>query len=124
LDDIDPASIESIEIIKGPAAATLYGTEAANGVIQIITKKGVVGAPSFDVSVGVGGIWLPDPAGQIGEQHYRNAAGEVVSRNPYIEELQPAPFFGKPLFQTGLAQNYTVGVRGGSESVLYAAGIN
>ena len=35
-----PNDIESIEVIKGPAAATLYGAEAANGVIQIITKKG------------------------------------------------------------------------------------
>ena len=39
LDDINPNDIESIEIIKGPAAATLYGTEASAGVIQIITKK-------------------------------------------------------------------------------------
>src|SRR5215470_10185054 len=37
MNDINPADIESIEIIKGPSAATLYGTEAANGVIQIIT---------------------------------------------------------------------------------------
>ncbi|HEX6309332.1 MAG TPA: SusC/RagA family TonB-linked outer membrane protein [Longimicrobiales bacterium] len=37
---INPSDIESIEIVKGPAAATLYGAEAANGVIQIITKKG------------------------------------------------------------------------------------
>src|SRR5688572_173058 len=42
LNDLDPDQIESIEIIKGPAAATLYGTEAANGVIQVITKKGKV----------------------------------------------------------------------------------
>jgi TonB-dependent starch-binding outer membrane protein SusC len=40
LDFINPNDIESIEILKGPAAATLYGAEAANGVIQIITKKG------------------------------------------------------------------------------------
>ena len=40
LDDINPEDIASIEIIKGPAAATLYGTEASAGVIQIITKKG------------------------------------------------------------------------------------
>ncbi len=39
LDDINPDDIESIEIIKGPAAAKLYGTEASAGVIQIITKK-------------------------------------------------------------------------------------
>lgn len=40
LNDINPEDIESIEIIKGPAAATIYGTEASNGVIQIITKRG------------------------------------------------------------------------------------
>lgn len=40
LEAINPADIESIEVIKGPAAATLYGAEAAAGVIQIITKKG------------------------------------------------------------------------------------
>ena len=37
---LNPNDIESIEVVKGPAAATLYGAEAANGVIQIITKKG------------------------------------------------------------------------------------
>jgi TonB-dependent SusC/RagA subfamily outer membrane receptor len=40
LDFLNPDDIESIEVIKGPAAATLYGADAANGVIQIITKKG------------------------------------------------------------------------------------
>ncbi len=40
LETINPADIESIEVIKGPAAATLYGAEAAAGVLQIITKKG------------------------------------------------------------------------------------
>ncbi len=40
LDDLNPEDIESIEIIKGPSAATLYGTEAANGVIRITTKRG------------------------------------------------------------------------------------
>ena len=43
LDDIDPSSIERIEVLKGAAAATLYGTEASNGVIQIFTKKGSSG---------------------------------------------------------------------------------
>jgi TonB-linked SusC/RagA family outer membrane protein len=43
LDLISPNDIESIEVIKGPAAATLYGADAAAGVIQIITKKGTRG---------------------------------------------------------------------------------
>src|SRR5690606_10647762 len=40
LEAFNPNDIESIEVIKGPAAATLYGADAAAGVIQIITKKG------------------------------------------------------------------------------------
>ena len=43
-DDLSPDEIENIDILKGPAAATLYGTEAANGVINITTKKGRAGA--------------------------------------------------------------------------------
>ena len=44
LNDLDPNEIEDIEIVKGPSAATLYGTDAANGVIVITTKKGRAGA--------------------------------------------------------------------------------
>lgn len=40
--DINPEEIESIEIVKGPSAATLYGTDAANGVIVITTRRGRV----------------------------------------------------------------------------------
>ncbi|HSL70341.1 MAG TPA: TonB-dependent receptor plug domain-containing protein, partial [Longimicrobiales bacterium] len=42
-DDINPEEVESIEILKGPAASALYGTAAANGVIQITTKRGQSG---------------------------------------------------------------------------------
>ncbi|MGH7720385.1 MAG: TonB-dependent receptor domain-containing protein, partial [Gemmatimonadaceae bacterium] len=53
LNDLNPSDIESIEIVKGPAAATLYGADASAGVIQIITKRGRVGSRSFtqDVSL-------------------------------------------------------------------------
>ena len=55
LNDVNPNDIDRIEIIKGAAAATLYGTEAAAGVIQIFTKKGQVGRPqwNFDVDQGL-----------------------------------------------------------------------
>ena len=49
LDDINPEEIENIEIVKGPSAATLYGTEAANGVIVITTKKGRAGRTRYTV---------------------------------------------------------------------------
>ncbi|PYO26207.1 MAG: hypothetical protein DMD73_13145, partial [Gemmatimonadetes bacterium] len=40
INDINPEDIESVEIVKGPSAAVLYGTDAANGVIQYRTKQG------------------------------------------------------------------------------------
>jgi TonB-linked SusC/RagA family outer membrane protein len=47
--DLNPDEIENIEIVKGPSAATLYGTDAANGVIVITTKRGKAGAPRWNV---------------------------------------------------------------------------
>ncbi|HVB30771.1 MAG TPA: SusC/RagA family TonB-linked outer membrane protein [Gemmatimonadaceae bacterium] len=44
LNDLDPNEIQDVEIVKGPSAATLYGTDAANGVIVITTKRGRAGA--------------------------------------------------------------------------------
>jgi TonB-dependent starch-binding outer membrane protein SusC len=49
LNDINPEEIESIEILKGPAAAAMYGTAAANGVIQITTRRGRSGAAQWRV---------------------------------------------------------------------------
>jgi TonB-linked SusC/RagA family outer membrane protein len=47
VNDLNPEEYESIEIVRGPSAATLYGTDAANGVIVITTKKGVAGRPQW-----------------------------------------------------------------------------
>jgi TonB-linked SusC/RagA family outer membrane protein len=45
--DLNPEEIETIEVVRGPSASTLYGTDAANGVIVITTKRGVVGRPQW-----------------------------------------------------------------------------
>ena len=56
VNDISPDDIERVEVLKGAAAATLYGSDATNGVIQIFTKHGKSdSAPSWNVSV-TGGI--------------------------------------------------------------------
>jgi TonB-dependent SusC/RagA subfamily outer membrane receptor len=47
VNDINPDEIENIEVVKGPSAATLYGTDAANGVVVITTKRGRAGAPRW-----------------------------------------------------------------------------
>jgi len=54
--DINPENIASIEVIKGPAATSLYGTAASNGVIQITTKKGRSGKTKWDAFVESGNL--------------------------------------------------------------------
>ena len=49
INDVNPEEIESIEIVKGPSAATLYGTQAANGVVRITTKRGLAGRTNWNV---------------------------------------------------------------------------
>lgn len=50
-DDLRPEDIEDIQIIKGPSATALYGSEAAVGVLVITTKKGQTGAPRFNFTM-------------------------------------------------------------------------
>ena len=60
LNDFNTNDIETIEVLKGPSAATLYGTEAANGVINIITKKGMVGTPRWSAALKQGVNYFDD----------------------------------------------------------------
>ncbi len=68
LDQIDPNIIEKVEVFKGPSAATLYGADAANGVIVITTKKGRPGPTQWQASVTRG---RTTPAGRFPDGYYR-----------------------------------------------------
>lgn len=120
LNDINPEDIESIEVIKGPAAATLYGTEASNGVIQIITKRGAAGEVQFDATVGLGANWLHDPSGKV-FTNYRTVDGQLLQMNIVDAEEQR---FGTPLFRYGALQEYSLSARGGTDRVRYFASFN
>ncbi|MFN0181920.1 MAG: SusC/RagA family TonB-linked outer membrane protein [Gemmatimonadales bacterium] len=115
LNDFNPEDIESIEIIRGPAAATLYGTEASNGVVQIITKKGHSGRAEFELITRQGANWFQNPEGRLPDLYSRNAAGQAVTLN--ILEREGAA--GRPFFSTGHSQGYSVNLRGGSDLVQY-----
>ncbi len=118
MNDINPEDIASIEIIKGPAAATLYGTEASAGVIQILTKRGTQGAPRFEYTIGEGRTWFHDPAGTVGLSYGLDAAGNLTSLNLYEHEKENG--LGD-VFQTGHIRNYSVQVSGGTPQVRYFA---
>ena len=59
LDQIDPASIETIEVLKGPSATATYGSDAAGGVIVITTKHGRAGPTHWDLALADGINWIP-----------------------------------------------------------------
>ena len=118
LNDISPEDIESIEVIKGPAAATLYGTEASNGVIQIITKRGQSGKTQFAFTMRQGTNWLANPEGRAGMLYYSPTAtpGDFVGFNLYKNEVENG---NGPIFQTGRNQGYQGSVTGGTDASRY-----
>ena len=129
--DLNPEEIENIEIVKGPSAATLYGTDAANGVIVITTKKGRAGAPRWSV-YGEGGA-IADLnkyttnytiAGHSpGSTAYRECALPLISAGSCVLDsvrtYSPINDPDATPLGTGYRSQYGAQVSGGSESVRY-----
>jgi TonB-linked SusC/RagA family outer membrane protein len=125
LNDLNPDDIASIEIVKGPAAATLYGADASAGVIQIITKSGQLGSHRFTQNIGVEydqvkPNFTPIPvfgtcsAGQTApggpDLCQGQAPGTVVSANPLVDG---------GVFRNGNLKSLDYSARGGGDSFGY-----
>ncbi len=93
--DIPIENIERIEVLKGGAATTLYGSDAANGVIQIFTQKGVQGATRFTL---------------------RSNVGAVSGTRDFLKYDETADI----LFETGMYQEYSLSGSGGTEDITYS----
>lgn len=110
LADILTTDIERIEITKGGAASTLYGSDAATGVIQIFTKKGTPGETrvTFRTEQGV----------DTPELKYIFDAGVIF---PDLVEAgdAPADFMAQNFFRNGHTQNYYLNVNGGTSAITY-----
>jgi TonB-linked SusC/RagA family outer membrane protein len=135
LDDINPEDIETINIIKGPAASSLYGTAAANGVVQITTKRGSNGKAQWNAHVAGGTvsnyITFPNNYGVVDVEDGDTAFSQSTVGVPCTTEFQAAGFCRytdlqtfNPLetnspFVTGSTQNYGLSVSGGSEAMTY-----
>ena len=126
INDINPDDIETIEVIKGPAAATLYGTEASNGVIQIITKKGSMGKSRWNFSTRQGTNYFQNPEGRF-RINYRpipkvgGTAGQLDTVSINLIALEEAR--GTPVFQNGRINENDISTSGGSELFRYYAGV-
>lgn len=77
LNDINPDDIERIEVVKGAAATTLFGTDAAAGVIQIFTKRGSQGAPKWTTQINSGFQRL---------QQFGSDSVPLLNMDPYVRD--------------------------------------
>ena len=147
LADIDFNNVERVEVVQGAAAATIYGAQGANGVIQIFTKKGKIGAPriSLNSSVGISNPLfgdfgyaerhayqtLPngriiaggtDPIGQnefgIWSEPLLETGDMVVTDNPYVEDTYS--HIDQVFKDDALNYRSSLSVSGGSEAITYA----
>ena len=114
LNDLRPEDIESIEVVKGPAAATLYGTAAATGVIRITTKKGSAGRSIVRFRGELGANWDDTnypPSLWNPRSFFGPAAKDTLYSLNLLEEQEP--------FRTGLVGTAGASIRGGVDDVTY-----
>jgi TonB-linked SusC/RagA family outer membrane protein len=134
LTDINPNDIESMEILKDASAVAIYGTNGANGVILITTKRGKSGKPMIRYS---GYAGMEDYAHKL---RLRNGAEYVQKYKDYIYEKTGTELTGIPvpnereeanysagketdwldeISRTGIAQDHNVSISGGTDNIKY-----
>ena len=122
LDDIDPESIERVEILKGAAAATLFGTEASNGVIQYFTKRGQAGPPRWAFHLQQSAVQMPDRFHPNAGFARTQAQADVMSAF-YGRTIRPFEVvetkFPLQLRETGYNTSLSASVNGGSPQITY-----
>ena len=126
IDDIDPSTIERVEVLKGAAAATLYGTEASNGVIQFFTKSGSSSSPRWTMQLQQDAVDFGDRvAPNSGFARRQGQADSLATfwNKPGLQPFQvfEVPVFNEYLTETGLGNTLATSVQGGSQSVTYFA---
>lgn len=131
LSTVNPADIESIEILKDAAATAIYGARAANGVVLITTKSGKKGRDivTFEASIGVSNVAKKIEV--MGAQDYAKLVNEAYTNDglkPYYDKTDLASIatlgngtdWQDELFRTGISQNYQLGFSGGDEKTQYS----
>ena len=133
INDLNPEDIESIEIVKGPAAATLYGIQASNGVVRITTKRGRAGRARWNLYSELGAV--RDHNTYPINYNGRDATDETgpdwdgfcivqfeldgLCTQTSVSEFSPLNDpFTSPL-KNGLRQQYGANVSGGTEQFTY-----
>ncbi|HEY6156878.1 MAG TPA: SusC/RagA family TonB-linked outer membrane protein [Gemmatimonadales bacterium] len=122
--DLNPADIENIEVLKGASAAAIYGSQAANGVIVISTKRGRPGAPRFAATQRFGTF---DVSNQLGFRRFKDTADAVAAFGPNARNYCTLPGGACPYFDNEgalygehqLSAETDASVTGGNDQTTY-----
>lgn len=125
IDNINPADIASIEVLKDAASAAVYGSRAANGVVLVTTKQGAIGKVkvSYDFSYGWQSAWKKRSMLNASEyatlmneaQQYSNGTDRFSNTN-----LGVGTDWQDVLFNDGApVQNHQLSISGANEKVSY-----
>ncbi|HMG70955.1 MAG TPA: SusC/RagA family TonB-linked outer membrane protein [Gemmatimonadaceae bacterium] len=132
--DINPADIESIQILKSSAAAAIYGARAANGVVLITTKSGTPGATKYTISSTetFDKVNMPDVLQHTFVQGTGNVAATCGGPDCSVNRLSWGPAatpgtslfdHSNELFDTGITADNNLQVSGGNDrTTFYASG--
>lgn len=121
---VNPADIESLEVLKDASAAAIYGARAANGVVLITTKKGVPGKPRASLSTSIGfsqvtkTLDLLDAAGYVDlvNESYVNAGqGPVLDADNFTEDTD----WQDEIFRNAITSNHQLSLSGGNGKTRY-----
>jgi TonB-linked SusC/RagA family outer membrane protein len=125
--DLNPEDIESMTVLKGAAAAALYGSDASNGAIIITTKKGTPGRGKisynnsfrWDQAYGFPELQDKYANGYYGTTNYYN-----ISRfgGPYIEGMTLYDNVSA-IMQTGFTQRHNISAEGGTDKITLRASL-
>jgi TonB-dependent starch-binding outer membrane protein SusC len=118
---INPADIESIDVLKDASAAAIYGARAANGVIIVTTKRGKDGAAtvSYDGYIGIGQAWKKLDV--LNKDQYIDIQADL-GRDFSAFSNKPELNWQDEVFKNSSVQNHNIGVSGGTANANYFLG--
>lgn len=137
IENVNPSDIESMEVLKDGAAAAIYGSRAANGVILVTTKNGKKGDIKVDFNAYVSSTHIAKQLEMLNAKEYVQVHKQMYENynNQWVDYQEDIPaYIANPgdtdtnwqdaMTRSGLAQNYMISIRGGSENAKYSLSYN
>ena len=118
--DLNPNDIESVDVLKGSAAAAIYGSKASGGVIVITTRRGESGRPAWKLRAGVG---TPRLAYRNGQRKFRSVEDATRAFGPTAPQHYDATRFidyeTEAYGNRPINGDYALSVSGGTQDTRY-----